>query len=384
VAASSADIGMNIKHARVAAGLTQEAAAEAAGLSRAAYRNLEAGASEPRARTLLALSSALHVGPEQLLRPAQALPRARFRSLKRLNDRTGLLIGIGQQLRDYASLEALLDPRASYRLAGIADGIAPSSDWPIRAAQAVRKKLGLDDAELVRDIGGLLEDEAGVKVLRTEIHSDAFFGLSVGEGDGGPAVVVNTWDRISVERWIFTAAHELGHLVLHEQDFDPEASDEVRSSEREANLFASHLLMPDATFRREWAQAAGLGLYWRILKVKRIFHVSYKTVLYRLDEDGLAPGVWVRFQVEARRETGRTLAGSDEPDALRPEASGWGDPEPSRAHEPGGLLAADFAPDRRSRLVRQAIEEGRISASRGAEILGLPLARMKTLQSSWA
>jgi hypothetical protein len=36
------------------------------------------------------------------------------------------------------------------------------------------------------------------------------------QSDGGPAVVVNVWGRLSVERWIFTAAHELGHLMIVE------------------------------------------------------------------------------------------------------------------------------------------------------------------------
>lgn len=48
-----------------------------------------------------------------------------------------------------------------------------------------------------------------------EVMSDGFFGLSIGPTDRGPLVVVNVWGRISVERWILTAAHELGHLLLH-------------------------------------------------------------------------------------------------------------------------------------------------------------------------
>ena len=98
-------VAMNIRRAREMAGLTQEAAAAAAGLSRAAYRSLESGQSQPRDRTLLSLARALHVRPEDLLRPPAALPRARFRSLKRLNDRTGLLLAVGRQLQDYADLD---------------------------------------------------------------------------------------------------------------------------------------------------------------------------------------------------------------------------------------------------------------------------------------
>jgi Zn-dependent peptidase ImmA (M78 family)/DNA-binding XRE family transcriptional regulator len=382
-AASAHDISMNIRRARAAAGMTQEAAAVAVGLSRAAYRNLESGESEPRARTLVALASGLRVKLEALLRPARPLPRARFRSLKRLNDREGLLIDVAQQLEDYEDLEDLLAVRPSYALGDVEIGNDGEDGRAIRAARIVRSRLGLGEDEPVRDIGGLLEERAGIKLLRLDAHTDAFFGLSVREGDGGPAVVVNMWDRISVERWIFTAAHELGHLILHHQDFDPGQSDEIEESEREANVFAGHFLMPDGAFRREWDQSAGLGFYGRVLKVKRIFHVSYKTVLYRLQEDYGMRDVWQRFQVDARRQTGKMLTKSDEPDALSRDAFGWGNPEPSKAREPGGLVGADFAPDRRYRLVREAVERGRISLARGGEILDLPLAKMKVLKASW-
>ncbi len=382
-AASARDIAMNMRRARAATGMTQEAAADASGLSRAAYRNLESGESEPRTRTLVAVAAGLKVKPESLLRPARPLPRARFRSLKRLNDREGLLIDVAQQLRDYEDLEDLLAVRTSYALADLEMGDEGGDDRSIRAARVVRRQLGLDDDEPVRDIGGLLEERAGIKLLRLDVHTDAFFGLSVREGDGGPAVVVNMWDRISVERWIFTAAHELGHLVLHRQDFDPGQSSEVEQSEREANLFAGHFLMPDEAFKREWVQSGGLGFCRQVLKVKRIFHVSYKTVLYRLQEDFSMPNVWQRFQVDARRQTGKTLTMTDEPEALRRDAFGWGNPEPSKAREPGGLVGADFVPDRRYLLVREAVELGRISLARGGEILGLPLASMKVLRGSW-
>lgn len=45
------------------------------------------------------------------------------------------------------------------------------------------------------------------------LASDAFFGLSAAKQDGGPAVAVNAWDRVSVEGWIFTAQVGLGSLL---------------------------------------------------------------------------------------------------------------------------------------------------------------------------
>jgi len=37
------------------------------------------------------------------------------------------------------------------------------------------------------------------------------------------------WERLSVERWIFTAAHELGHLLLHLDAYDVSKTDDLRA-----------------------------------------------------------------------------------------------------------------------------------------------------------
>ncbi|HEX4961702.1 MAG TPA: ImmA/IrrE family metallo-endopeptidase, partial [Thermoanaerobaculia bacterium] len=241
----------------------------------------------------------------------------------------------------------------------------------------------LKPSEPVRDVCGLLEAN-GIKVLPLRIASDAFFGLSVAAEDGGPAVVVNTWDRISVERWIFTAAHELGHLVLHLDDYSLENKEEEERHEKEANLFAAHFLMPQSVFEKEWEETYGLAFVDRVLKVKRMFRVSYRTVLYRLGETGrFGTGVWRSFQAEYQRRHGRTLLKDDEPEALAADAFRATFPESSRAGEPEDLSPADFMEDRLLRLVRRAVESEAITLARGAEILALSLQDMRQLSASW-
>jgi Zn-dependent peptidase ImmA (M78 family) len=95
-------------------------------------------------------------------------------------------------------------------------------------------------------------------------------------------VVVNVWERLSVERWIFTAAHELGHLLLHLDAYDVNQADEDPAQEKEADAFASHFLMPAELFTRELEDARGLPLVKLVLKLKRVFRVSWKLVLYRI------------------------------------------------------------------------------------------------------
>jgi Zn-dependent peptidase ImmA (M78 family) len=108
---------------------------------------------------------------------------------------------------------------------------------------------------------------------------------------------VNTWDRISVERWIFTAAHELGHLLLHLDAYQVDKLEEDVGEEKEADIFAAHFLMPDHVFKKELAEASGLSWYDRVFKLKRLFRVSYRSVLYRIASHLPAEqrkNVWVR------------------------------------------------------------------------------------------
>lgn len=377
-------IAANLRRLRAAKGITQQQAAEAAGISKGAYRNIESRKSVPRVDTLHRLAEALGVRIQELVTPAPELRGVRFRSFKKLRTREEILVAVGRWLADFNQLEELLGAEVPYALArgnGAATG-RRTTPSPQQAAARARERMGLEPGEPVRDICGLLEAR-GIKVYPLTVASDAFFGLSVGPADGGPAIAVNTWERISVERWIFTTAHELGHLLLHLEDYDVDQRDEEEKQEKEANLFASYFLMPEEVFAKEWAETYGMAFVDRVLKVKRIFRVSYRTVLYRLSESLPAPDIWRRFQADYRRRSGRTLLKRDEPEALAADAFRASFPEDRRAGEPEDLSPLDFVEDRLSLLVRKAVEGEEITLSRGAEILGLSLEEMRQLASSW-
>lgn len=371
-------IAKNLHRLREAGKLTQEALARAAGISRFGYRNIESGKSIPRAGTLQALAAALSVGVEELVSPIRELNHVRFRAMKRLNSREQILAEVGRRLSDYSELEIILNDHCKWPLRPAAN----TRRSAVHAAAAVREAFGLRPDEPIRDICGLLEHN-GIKVLSIQLASNDFFGLSVGAEDGGPAVVVNTWERISVERWIFSAAHELGHLVLHLDAFDVSQQEEDKREEREANQFASHFLMPAEVFSREWQGTFGMPFADRVLKVKRIFRVSYLTVLYRLQEMDVGVNVWKLFQNSYRLRFGRGVAKIEEPAALEESDYRASFPESSRAKEPDVLSPTDFKEDRLWGLVRRAVEAGEISLSRGAEILNLPLSEMRQLRQTW-
>jgi Zn-dependent peptidase ImmA (M78 family)/DNA-binding XRE family transcriptional regulator len=375
-------ISSNLLRLRLEKKWSQEHIAGAAGLSTLAYRNLESGKSIPKASTLQFLANAFGVQIQELVTAVPELRYVRFRSLKRLNTRGQILNEMARKLKDFHEIEGLLNSHVKYGLEDFSAKRSGSSEARAKkAAREVRHIFGLNDAEPVRDICGLLESE-GVKIIPMNIASDAFFGLSVAKDNGGPAIAVNTWERISVERWIFTAAHELGHLVLHLGSFDVNQTQEETQQESEANIFGSYFLMPEKSFDKEWQDTYGLSLVQRVLKVKRIFRVSYRTVLYRVAQTN-GDKVWRIFQANYKQLYGRTLLKEDEPDALGSDAWDAGYPEGTRAGEPENLSPVDFEEDRLSGLVRKAIEKERITINRGAEILGLSLSEMRALSASW-
>lgn len=366
-------IGTNVARLRAARKLSQRALAEQAQLSRPALRKIEQGESLPRPNTLRALAAVLGVSTFDLATPVRELRSVRFRARRRMRERAQILAEVANWIDDYRYLERELNDTASFALASL----EPDRD-PHALAARVREQLELGESP-IHDICGLLES-AGIKILRIARATDAFFGLSIGPEDGGPAIVVNTWDRIPVERWIFSAAHELGHLLLHQDAYDSDAEEEPRREEEEADAFAAAFLMPPAAFDREWQDAAGHPFYERVLKVKRIFHVSYRTVLRRLrDLNAASERVYVEFQMQHKRRFKTTLKKTDEPQALEDRNFD------SRyvVKEPESLTNVDFLDDRLAKLVRRAVENEIINLGRAAEILRISLEEMRIRAREW-
>lgn len=357
------NISKNLKALRAAKGLTQPQLATQAGISTGQLGNIERGQAEPRIDTIYSIASALGVGLDELLMEPKQLNSVRFRASKKIKFRDRIIAEVAVKLNDYNYLENIFGLDTDSKLTEIRDNLKKSrkgKSLPVKAAMVCRRIFGLADDEPIRDICGLLEQN-GIKVIRFEYKRNDFFGLSVGEADGGPAVIVNTWERISVERWIFSAVHELGHLILHKDAFDFGITEEDDQQEKEADSFASHFLMPEKAFEIEWVESKGLPIIDRVLKAKQIFFVSYLTVLKRIqDHIDLNPfEIFAKLWYRAGRES---LAEHREPD---------------------GLPDSAFKEDRLAGMVRDAVEKELITVSRAADILGISLDEMRSRAKQW-
>ena len=361
-------LAQNVRRLRNAKRLSQSALADSAGLSLAAIKSLELAKREPRMSTMQAIAKALNVKIQELFQPVRELHTVRFRSAKRMQNRENVLAEVARKLDDFNFLEESLNEKRPFLLSVVRDQC--SREHVVKAAALCRKKLGLKPDEPIYDICGLLE-RAGVKVFQITVASDSFFGLSVGEEDGGPAVAVNVWERISVERRIFSAAHELGHLMLHPDAYDIAKVAENDEEEGEANYFAGHFLMPNKGFRKEWNEAAGLHFVDRVFKVKSIFRVSYKAILSRLlEEEVVDSSIWRKFNIAYQERFDRKLPFKEEPMGID-------------SREPFGMQRFNFCEDRFQRLTREAVEKDKISLSRGAEMLRIDVEQMQDLLQNW-
>ena len=370
-------IPFNLRRLRAVQGFSEGDLATRTEMSVTAYQRIERGEDEPSAEHLQAIADALKTPIHRLVTPIKKLSSARFRSGELVLElRESILDDVARWIDNFCDIENIVDNHIALKInfSRVRKEAARNKDKCRcrTAAMLVRKELGLGESEPLHNISGLLES-AGIKIGERKFNVDNVFGLSVAAREGGPAIVVNTREGITVERQIFTAAHELGHLVLHPSDYDGQQSEENEEHEREADIFAAAFLIPAEAFWKEWNSNSGLSLSDCVMRVKSIFRVSYKTVLHELSEK--IDNVREVFARDYEHLYGHTLGKTDEPAALSASAF--------RDNQLDDLKQTDFTPSRLPSLVREAVEHEEITLSRAAEILEISLLTMHDLATSW-
>lgn len=110
----------------------------------------------------------------------------------------------------------------------------------------------------------------------------------------GPIIGVNASHHPNRQR--FTIAHEIGHLVLHEQENffvdrlfrrDAKSSEAVDPIEIEANKFAAALIMPEDFLRDDIARETLPLTSDAVERLARQYQVSQQAMTFRLDNLGL-------------------------------------------------------------------------------------------------
>lgn len=144
-------------------------------------------------------------------------------------------------------------------------------DKPEAAADSLRQQWGIG-VFAIKNMVHLLEAN-GVRVFSLAISAREVDAFSTWR-QGIPYVFLNT--QKTAEHSRFDAAHELGHLVLHQH-----GSPAGQEAERQANRFASAFLMPEADVL---ARAPRLATVDQLAKLKRCWFVSVAALAYRLHD----------------------------------------------------------------------------------------------------
>ncbi len=137
---------------------------------------------------------------------------------------------------------------------------------PEDIARDVRDKLNITINKPVDNLTFLIEEAGGI-VIPFHFGAKQIDALSFRLESGNPVFVINK--EIPGDRWRFTLAHELGHIVMHDMPYP--------KMEPEADMFASEFLMP-----REMMLTLLVALNLRLLvELKPVWKVSMAALLVR-------------------------------------------------------------------------------------------------------
>jgi transcriptional regulator with XRE-family HTH domain len=366
-------IGAAIRKQRDAMGMTVAQLAKRVGVSRNTITNYESGKTEPSASDLVRLAETLGCHVAEFLGVGECAlpPRFAFRAHAPLRKDPEIVVTARKYLRAYAEIEEIMDAR----LGGHLRRFVCDSDGPLKprdietVADTLRQSCGLHDTG-PENIASVLES-LGVRTLFFKHDGKGLDGLSTVQGD--MVLVLLRWRTRIIERTIFSAAHELGHLVLHPQLFSDDSElvdgDDAKRFEKEADSFAGNFLVPSDEIVRIWREERlnRLALFNALVLLKRVFHVSFHCLYHRVTELGLAEPVnRAVFINQIKRQLGinrKATIEELEPDPLDPK-----------------IL---YRSTRFSRLIRSAYLQELIGVSKVAEMFQVTVDRANEITSGW-
>jgi len=232
--------------------------------------------------------------------------------------------------------------------------------WGKHYAGHERKKLDLGQAS-IRNLEQILEEKCGLKIFYLPIPEEReIFGMFTFDESIGGCILINTNPTIGNQ--LFSLAHEYGHFIFHKNRLGIISFQKEKNTldERLANYFASNFLMPEDAVNDIFS-----------IRIKNCKNITGEDIIYLADYFG------VSFQAMVFRLNNLKLLGDDKKKKLITEtwvtsirkSMGISEPEKSRFKFPSLYI----------HLCVKAYQQGRITTSKFANFLELPLYRAMEL-----
>jgi Zn-dependent peptidase ImmA (M78 family)/DNA-binding XRE family transcriptional regulator len=339
-------LGGRIRQIRLSKGFSLRTLAERMGcVSAQAISNYESDKDIPGSPVLLALADALDTTVSsffQRLTVPLGEPAYRKCATMSKTKKQALQSSVAMQVERHLEAEALFALAAHGALdlpESVLNPLDEISDAEDRARD-LRQHWNLADYP-IENLVELLEDQ-GIVVVCVSADDD-FDGCTYPDAQI-PVVAVN--DSRPGDRLRFDLAHELGHLVLSFPDHWTE-----KDREKAAHRFAGAFLVPASRARAELGESRTSISMLELCELKLKYGMSVQAWIYRARDLGILSEnayrvLWKMLSARgmARRELGESYP-----------------PERTSRHR---------------RLVARAYSDGRISESRAAELLGLPMSEL--------
>jgi Zn-dependent peptidase ImmA (M78 family)/DNA-binding XRE family transcriptional regulator len=232
-----------------------------------------------------------------------------------------------------------------------------------KIAEKQRRYMGIDDALNINVF--TLFEENNINVIAKEINDYNLDAVSAFSEDKGAYIFINDSKDIPEERKIFSAVHELGHLIFHRDQYSKDISElkytnsqlkDIR--EKAADHFAMAFLIPAKVLRNYDYYFDGYIDIDLIIEKKKEFGVSAKSLIMTLNKYGYIDDRILGALFKKLREAGY--------DKKEPEARDY-------------IIKNEklFA------LVRKLVIKEEITINKAAEVLNIPILEMRKLAKKW-
>lgn len=311
-----------LRRAREDRGLSQGSVADRLGIARTTLVAIEQGERRLRPEELVGLAEIYGIRLETLLR-SEPSPRplaAQFRTaISRLPDESELQVAAAELqalAEDYVELETLAGAPLTARYPPATE-IRQGADLDAEAAhvaEAERGRLRIGDGPLPH-LREVLENDVGLRVFSLSLPSN-ISGLLGFDEQLGACVAINAEHRWERQRW--SLAHEYAHFLTRRERAEATivlaGYKRVPASERFADAFARHLLLPSAGVARRYETAtaeAGRATAALLLQQADWWGVSFQAYVLRLEGLRLVkPGLYDQFEQRGFKvDEGRELLG---------------------------------------------------------------------------